>query len=53
MSARKPILVRYEVEGGHRGRETVGEMIALLQEREGGNTCTGVNEVGWRGVEAG
>lgn len=53
MTARKPILVTYEVEGGHRGREMVGEMIVLLQETESGNTCTRVNEVGWRGVEAG
>lgn len=29
--------------------ETVGEMIALLQEREGGAPAPGVNEVGWRG----
>ena len=53
MSARKPILVTYEVEGGHRGREIIGEMIVLLQERESGNTCTRVNEVGWTEVKAG
>ena len=45
MYVRKPILAIYEMEGGHTGRGTRGETVVLIQETEGGNMCTRVDEV--------
>lgn len=46
LSVRKPILPTYGMDGGPTGGGTSEETVVLIQEREGGNICPRVDDVG-------